>query len=355
MVGMALMGHAPTDGWNDEECVAVYKRARRLGCDLVKITMPASRMEDNLAVHVFRHKIETTETRSRLIAYNTGKQGRPSMCFNKILTPVKYPSAKANTESAKAADGMVTAKEVFTSLFASFVYEPMHFFIYGANVSYSLSPAMHNAAYGACGMPHTYGTHSSSSLDDFKRLAREPHFGGVRNVFLCNRTLENAWTLAHHYNELIGANAISELDHANAAYTQVRVLESFESAWPKDFRQPSMIVSSIPTQTADGTPTNFTIPENWLKSPTGGVMVELAYRPLMTPIVKQMRAQAHKGWMFMDGFDVLPEQAFAQFELFTGRRAPRKLMRDEVIKQYMEEQNEPALSARNLDPNPPSR
>ncbi|KAK6395594.1 hypothetical protein LTR65_010612 [Meristemomyces frigidus] len=285
-------------------------------------------MEDNLAVHVFRHKIETTETRSRLIAYNTGKQGRPSMCFNKILTPVKYPSAKANTESAKAADGMVTAKEVFTSLFASFVYEPMHFFIYGANVSYSLSPAMHNAAYGAC---------------------------GVRNVFLCNRTLENAWTLAHHYNELIGANAISELDHANAAYTQVRVLESFESAWPKDFRQPSMIVSSIPTQTADGTPTNFTIPENWLKSPTGGVMVELAYRPLMTPIVKQMRAQAHKGWMFMDGFDVLPEQAFAQFELFTGRRAPRKLMRDEVIKQYMEEQNEPALSARNLDPNPPSR
>ncbi|KAF2771187.1 quinate utilization gene repressor [Teratosphaeria nubilosa] len=451
LIALTQMQERLPDGWSDEECLAAYERADRLGFDVVKITMPATSVSDNFAVHSFRQRVERLNGKARLIAYNTGKGGRPSMCFNKLLTPVRY-AYDPPKEPGDSEDVLLTAKDVFTSLFASFIYEPMRFFIYGANVSFSLSPAMHNAAYAACGMSHTFGTHSSPNLDDFKRLSQDHHFGGaavvqpyktgvmplldglssharaigsvntiipvrrlqpdgsipdelellsqcnksgpvkalygdntdwigiraclrhgsspantvrpqttalicgaggqarstiysmlslgVRNIFICNRTSKNAQILADHYNKLIESHAISELDPADSASTRVRVIESFERAWPRNFRQPSMIVSSIPTQTADGKMVDFKIPDDWLKSPTGGVVLELAYKPLITPIVQQMRERSHQGWIFMDGFDVLPEQAFVQFELFTGRRAPRRLMRMEVIKRYREEQSQ---------------
>lgn len=387
VVGMALMKQQPALGWKDEACMTAYRRAGSLDFDLVKITMPATDLQDNFAVQAFRQTVKDEGQGPRLIAYNTGKAGRLSMCFNNVLTPVRVPTSNHDAELQEAGDPVLTAKEMFTSLFASFIYEPMHFFIYGANVSYSLSPAMHKAAYKACGMPHSFGTHSSATLDDFKRLSREPHFGGaavvqpyktsvvpllggmsshakaigsvntitpvrklkadgtipdelellsqanqsgpvktlyghntdwigiraclrrglspantvrspttalvcgaggqarasvyamlslgVRNIFICNRTRANAEVLAEHYNGLIASRAVSELDPSHTEQTRVRVLDSFETAWPKEFRQPSLIVSSIPTQTADGTATNFTIPNDWLKSPNGGVSIEV--------------------------------------------------------------------------------
>lgn len=63
----------------------------------------------------------------------------------------------------------------------------------------------------------------------------------------------------------------------------------------------------------------------------------MAYRLPVSPLVQQIKSRANLGWIIMDGFDVLPEQAFSQFELFTGRRAPRKLMRDEILKHCQED------------------
>ncbi|KAF2724995.1 quinate utilization gene repressor [Polychaeton citri CBS 116435] len=448
LIGVLDLPKRPTDGWSDPQWQTTLERAKALGCSVLRLRMPAESQEDNFAAQTLRQALEPLANGIKIAVYCSGERGRTSWCYNKVLTPVQpsgFGEALAQALSGKA---MLTSTALTKALFATFVQESMRFLIYGANTGFSLSPAMHNAAYKVCGMPHNYDTYSSATLDDLMRIAKVPTFGGaaitqpfkrqivqkldgmsrhaqvigaintmiplrrmaadggfpdeldiisqrnmrgtvkalygdntdwigiracirkglspantvrpettglvcgaggmaraaiyamlslgVQNVFIGNRTLANARGLAKHYNDMLKAGVIAGIQADEAT---IHTIDSFDSEWPQGFRPPTMIVVSIPAQPADGSaPPNFTIPCNWLNSPTGGVVVELAYRPVITPVVRQISTMADKGYILMDGFDMLPEQAFAQFELFTGRRAPRRVMRQEAMKRYRQEQ-----------------
>jgi shikimate 5-dehydrogenase len=164
---------------------------------------------------------------------------------------------------------------------------------------------------------------------------------GIKNIVIFNRTVPNARKLVNYFSQLAASPSAAKLfpSFVQGSQPTFRILESRTEAWPSDLRAPTVIVSCIPTHAVGEEPSpNFTLPLHWMQSPSGGVVIELAYRTLNTPLTKQVREEASASWICLDGLDLLPEQGFAQFELFTGKRAPRRIMREEVLKCWTDEQ-----------------
>jgi shikimate 5-dehydrogenase len=380
--------------WDHNYWISAYERARRLGFDAVRLCWPAKCLADNFAIQQFRSKVALLGASTLpLVAYNTGRLGKTSCCFNPTLTPVTHANVTPN--ELQLENPYCTAAEATRALYASFVFEPMRFYIVGASTGYSLSPAMHMAAYRACGMPHTYKVHEIPSLNEFRALVEDPHFGGcsislpfklevinlaksisshakaigaintlvpvrylrddgsipsdlemfkernragpvkalygensdwigirscirrglspanavgprttaliigaggmaraavyaclklgVRNIFIFNRTLAHAETIAEHFRNLVDSNTSGKtrprvLPASIDAGTHIQVLASREEPWPESFRQPTIVVSCIPTHRLGENPSpNFTLPHQWLDSPTGGVVLEVRH------------------------------------------------------------------------------
>ncbi|KAF1999584.1 hypothetical protein P154DRAFT_493223 [Amniculicola lignicola CBS 123094] len=463
--------HAALD-WYNPFWLEKYELAKHLGCNMVRFTRPANFMDDNAAIQSFRNKVNALPHTIPLICFNTGRAGRRSACFNQILTSVIPETLRQRADFAARTEAnpetsWITVREATHVLYASFTYDPMQFYIIGASAGYSLSPAMHNAAYKACGMPHRFQTHQTTTLNALQDLVHDPNFGGtavslpfkievislthslsrharaigavntlipvrhlnddgsipddlelfqernqagpvkalygdntdwigirscirrglspanavrpatsglvigaggmaraavyamlqlgVRHIVLFNRTYANAEKLVAHFSRLASSPSNLGLWSSSARQDSqpvFRILESRDDAWPSEFRSPTIVLSCIPTHPVGDSPApNFTIPSQWMQSPSGGVVVELAYRTLNTPLMKQMREEMGRSWICLDGLDLLPEQGFAQFEMFTGKRAPRRVMREEVLRSWKDEkgQTDPGMVQTRLE------
>ncbi|KAF1944401.1 hypothetical protein EJ02DRAFT_452507 [Clathrospora elynae] len=456
--------HAAMD-WYDMFWLEKYDTAMRLGCSLVRFTRPANFMDDNAAIQSFRNLIYAKSHRIPMICYNTGRAGRRSACFNQVITPVIPEKLRNSADFETKAQSnpetsWLTAREATHILYASFTYDPMEFYIIGSSAGYSLSPAMHNAAYQACGMPHHFDRLQTASLNESVReLLRRPNFGGtaisqpfkidaislthslsrharaigaintllpirhlnddgsipnaddveifqernqsgpvkalfgdntdwigirscirqglspanavrptttsglvigsggmaraaiyamlqlgIKNIVIFNRTIDNARKLAEYFTKLAASPSSTKLfpSFVQGSQPTFQILDSRDDPWPSNLHAPTVIVSCIPTHAVGEEPSpDFKLPTYWMQSPSGGVVIELAYRTLDTPLTKQVREEASASWICLDGLNLLPEQGFAQFELFTGKRAPRRIMREEVLRCWTDEQGRP--------------
>jgi shikimate 5-dehydrogenase/shikimate kinase len=179
IIGHYFDSRPGSDGWTGQDRKEKMKRAEALGCDIVRLCQDAVSMADNFSVQGFAHDIRHGDQPHRpLIAYNTGPLGHMSCCFNPIFTPIRNPLLSSQDETI-ASDPLLTIQEAQNALYASFALDRLVFGVLGANVTSSLSPAMHNAAFKFCGMPHEYKTFQRSSLQELDDIIQDPYFGGA--------------------------------------------------------------------------------------------------------------------------------------------------------------------------------
>jgi shikimate 5-dehydrogenase len=106
---------------------------------------------------------------------------------------------------------------------------------------------------------------------------------GCRHIFIYNRTKWRAEEVAWHFNRYAKDQKLSTSPGSTGGQI-CHVLESETQHWPAGHLQPTMIVSCIPAPGIDGTPqVDFRMPSQWLRSPTGGVVVEVGHFTLFYP------------------------------------------------------------------------
>jgi 3-dehydroquinate dehydratase type I len=179
VMGHYLSQEEDSFSWDDESRIMQYQRAKSLGCHIIRYVRATLRPSDNDAVREFLRKVKHIPDQLPVIAYNLGDYGRPSLIANQIFTPVTHPLMQSTVSKAKVRQFLPTAAEAVQALYQSGILDPLHFFHLGASVFYSLSPAMHMAAYRVCGMSNDFRSLQVSSLEEIHQICQDPSFGGA--------------------------------------------------------------------------------------------------------------------------------------------------------------------------------
>ncbi|KAI5200000.1 hypothetical protein AUEXF2481DRAFT_28188 [Aureobasidium subglaciale EXF-2481] len=129
---------------------------------------------------------------------------------------------------------------------------------------------------------------------------------GIRNIVIVNRTLERARKLIAGFP-----------DH------DIEIVDSLSRLEERSDIQASVIVGCVPADVLQ----ESDVPDRIFSNVKKGVLVEMAYGRT-TEMTRKVKLAGN--WAIFDGIDVLQQQAFGQFEAWTGRPAPKAEMMEAV-------------------------
>ncbi|KAI9929753.1 hypothetical protein ASPWEDRAFT_28400 [Aspergillus wentii DTO 134E9] len=263
--------------------------------------------------------------------------------------------------------------------------------IFGQNISLSLSPTLHNAAFAHHGLPHHYDIQECASIDDVKYLIDNPSFGGASVTMphklsvdkFCSTVSDSAVRIGA-INTLIveergngrvitGDNTdwsglysiVDEMAPENAqvglvigaggagraaVYAMVKAGLKKIYICNRTVSKAEQIIADFADNASTSTVVALTHPSD-VPEPVDviigtipgdvttkamfadlfkgkkGLCIEMSYKPRVTPLLAVAR-QAE--WTTADGLEVLLRQAFEQSRLWTGLEVPEKVMREAI-------------------------
>lgn len=102
-----------------------------------------------------------------------GAAGARSRVLNRRFTPVTHALM------AIAAPGQLTVDQLMDARVSEGLCVPKQYFLFGTPIQHSLSPAMHNGAFDALRLPHSYSLREEIAATDYITLIGEKTFGGA--------------------------------------------------------------------------------------------------------------------------------------------------------------------------------
>jgi len=378
--------HDPQGVLSFSELKFKFEEATQNGkADVVKIVGFAKEMSDNFQL---RNIVDSLDLQVPVVAICMGEKGKLSRVLNRYMTPVTHPALPF-----KAAPGQLSVKEIQELRKQLGLTPEKQLYLFGSPISQSLSPTLHNSGFSFLGIPFTYHlaecqdaghVKNVANQDSFlggsvtiplkegviplldsispdakaigavntlvkiegklygdntdwlgikgtlsQKLTEKPQVGliigaggtsraacyalkklGIQRLIIYNRTPEKAAKLAQEFGGEVCPNLDNLVQDENNPLDNIHV-----------------IIGTIPANAQGEGRVSF--PEKLFKGKP--VVVELAYRPMVTQLVEM--AQKH-GCQVVHGLDILIEQALYQFRIWTCCSPPADIMAAAARKAY---------------------
>jgi len=163
---------------------------------MAKVVSGAKDEQDCYMVHLAGQQFENN-CGIPYIGLCLGEAGQLSRVLNKRFTPVTHPAMSA------AAPGQLSAAELMSRRLSLSLSgcTPKQFYLFGSPISFSLSPAMHNAAFSQLLLPHKYDLNEREKerVGEYEREIREGSFGGA------SVTIPHKESIIQYLDEVRGA------------------------------------------------------------------------------------------------------------------------------------------------------